>query len=195
MKDNNKLSSTLLKFLEEDKTKELQYVIDIIKKQNSIETIDVWDDKIYSVSHWILLINAVNQNNDLKISSNLLTWKEFSSKETASVKCVQASDHREFNHCSATFSIDVFPALIIGDSPEMQNYLVIGNELLLKLSEDESKLQSIFQKIHLHLINGGNFDELRKEMKTDVFWGKMKLIYSEVKGFFSIKIQETTDIL
>ena len=202
MEYKDRLSSTLMRFLEEEyveneigKSEKLRQIINIIEKQNSIETIDIWHDKDYAISHWVLLINGINQASDLKLSSNLLTWKEFSSKETASVQCIQASDHKEFNYCSSIFSVDIFPALIIGDSPTIKNYLVIGNELLTKLAEDDAKLQSMFQKIHLHLINGGDFDKLKTEMKSDIFWKNMKLIYSEVKGFFSINIQEKSDIL
>ena len=193
MSVDTKLPSKLINYiseLEKNGQSNMDVILSVLKKLEEIEVIDLWEDKELSVSYWILLINGINKKEEVDIAKKLLIWKSFFAKDSATVRCIQSSERRDFNFCACNFGIKTYPSLIIADSATMDSYICIDINLLIELDAVSNNLQAFFQKLHQHLENGGELKELKKEMKSEQFWSNLKIIYKEVKGLFTISLQE-----
>lgn len=159
----------------------------LIEAQEEFELLDLWDSRELPVTYWVLLLTGVNQEEEMEIANVLLSWKEFFSKNSARVICVQSSERNAFRCCSAAFEVVNCPTLIFSDSPDMWPFIKIESELLFKLASQKGGLQRFLTKIQSIVENGGTLIDVENMLLTDKFWSALKIVHTEVKSFVSIK--------
>jgi hypothetical protein len=159
-----------------------------LQEPQRIQTSDLWDRQEMSASYWLLVITGVHQEEEMKIARELLFWKAFVSRDSASVRCIQSSDRGEYRFCSSRFQTVNCPTLIFSDSPEMLEYLKIDSTLLFMLADQKNGIERFVNKIHSMIENGANLGDIQSGLHEERFWKNLKLVYSELKNVISIKI-------
>jgi hypothetical protein len=159
----------------------------LIEAQEEFELLDLWDTRELPMTYWVLLLTGVNQEEEMELANVLLSWKEFFSKNSARVICVQSSERNEFRCCSAAFEVVNCPTLIFSDSPDMRPFIKIESELLFKLASQKGGLQRFLTKIQSIVETGDTLIDIENMLLTEKFWSALKIVYTEVKSFVSIK--------
>lgn len=155
----------------------------------AVQVLDLWERPEVAVSHWVLLMTGINQQDELEIARNLLSWKTFSAKDSARVLCLQGSERVGFKLCVNTFGVTDWPTLVFGDSPEMYSFLRVGPQLLRSFSACPGSFERFLTTIHVMAENGAAFRDIEKLLMKEHFWNGLKLIYDEIKSFFSFSVQ------
>ncbi len=158
-----------------------------LQEARNLEVFDLWEEREFAVTYWILLLSGINQEEEKEIANELLFWKTFLAKHSARVICVQSSDRREFRCCSASFGIVNCPTLIFSDSPDLDGFVKIDPQLLFKLAEQKGGLQRFFTKVHSLVENGQSIFGVQIMLDNEKFWSGLKLVYKEVKSLISFK--------
>jgi hypothetical protein len=153
-----------------------------------VEVADLWGKPEFARTHWILLINSVDDTMELELSSALLNWKHLTVKDSARLACIQTSDRQQFKFACSRFGISECPALVMSDSPLMEEFLKIDGELLLSLAQHKGGLLRFVNKLHTMIENGAPLAEVGQKLNQDQFWKGLKLVYKEVKSLFSISV-------
>jgi hypothetical protein len=163
-----------------------------INEAFSKPTIDnIWHADRAAVSHWLLLLNGINNADEQRLAQGLLFWREFFGGPDARIRCVQSSERDCFRFASAYFQVTSPPALIVSDDPRFTRGLKIDGPLLAKLGETDGALQRFLTKIHTQILQQRSIEEIERELTTEKFWNTVKVVYKETKGFFSIQISNT----
>lgn len=150
---------------------------------------DIWHDNAASISHWVLLLNGINNSDEHRLASELLIWQECFAGPDARARCIQTSERTMFTFSSRYFGVTSPPVLFISGDPLFTRYLKIDAALVSRLAEKENGLQQFFTKIHTAFLHGQSVEEIGVDLATDQFWHAMKIIYKETKGLFSIQIK------
>lgn len=161
---------------------------DALKTARPAEVVNLWDRQEAAITYWILLLTGVNQDDEMRIARDLLTWQAFFAKDSARVLCVQSSERDAFRCCTKTFSVHNFPTLFLSDSPEMSSHIQIAPDLLLSLSERQGGLQQFFAKTHSVVETGKTLSEIQKAMYAETFWRGIGVVYGEIKDLLSISL-------
>jgi hypothetical protein len=154
-----------------------------------LTAIDVWNDPDLAVSHWILLITSANQPDEVAIADRLLAWREFCAKHSARMICIQSVEESDFNFCVNHFEVKEWPTLILGNGPQMQSFLRMGPQLLKHLTKNPGELERFLTAVHMRAVNGENFHKIEALLLKGNFWAGFKIVYDEIKGFFSFSIK------
>lgn len=179
-----KYKDLLAKFEEKDRPK-IEELLAIIRKE--LEISDLWEQPELAFTNWILLISGINQQEEMEIAKTLFFWKGIFAKDSARVLCFQSLEHSKFKCCTSHFGSVNYPALMMSDSPEMESFIKIDAQLLFDLNKDGS-LQRFLTTIHSSIENGATLLDIEKELKTERWWSRLKLVYDEVKGLMTFKI-------
>jgi hypothetical protein len=150
---------------------------------------DIWHDNQASISHWVLLLNGINNADEHRLASELLVWQGCFAGPDARVRCIQTSERNMFAFSSRHFGVTSPPVLFISGDLLFTRNLKIDTALLARLAEKENGLQRFFTKIHTAFLHGQSVEDIATELATDQFWHAMKIIYKETKGLFSIQIK------
>jgi hypothetical protein len=146
---------------------------------------DFWEQPELTTTYWILLLSGVNQEEEMDVAKTLLIWKAFIAKDSAMVLCVPHSDREQFKCCSSKFGAVKTPTLVLSDSRNMDNSIIIDSQLLLTLSSNKGNLQRFLTEVHSIIENGGTLYDVDSQLRTEQFWKGLKLVYSEVKSLLS----------
>lgn len=149
---------------------------------------DLWEQPELAVTYWILLSSGLHQTDELEIARTLSLWKVASAKDSAMLLCIQHSDREKFKCCSAEFGVVKTPTLILGDSSEMKESILIAPQLLFSLASREGALERFLTEIHSSIVNGNSLRDIDRQLRTERFWASMKLVYSEIRDLISLKI-------
>lgn len=160
----------------------------ILLELSTLEIVDLWERREAALTYWILLLSGANQTDEMKLASDLLTWQAFFAKDSARILCVQSSEREAFRCCSCTFDVHDCPTLIMSDSPDMNSYLRVEQDLLRRLTSTPGELQRFLTRLHALAENGRSLRQLSDLMAADAFWRGLKIVYNEVKGMVSIKL-------
>jgi len=162
-------------------------------ESQSLEFSDLWEKRDLSVTFWVLLISGVNQSEEMEIASALLTWKHFFAKDSAMLLCIQSSERNEFKCATSKFGAVACPSLILGDSPEMDEYIEIKSDLLFTLQNTKGALQRFLTRLHQMLENGTALEDVRTSLWSEQFWSGIKVVYAEVKGIVGASVKANID--
>jgi hypothetical protein len=125
----------------------------------------------------------------MDIAKHLLVWKAFVVGDSAKLLCISVSKKDFFNVCSAQFEINHPPALIIGNSAEMEDYIKIDSQVLDALTKnDNGDFQRFVTEIHNCLQNGQTLNQVKAKLLTERFWENFKIVYKEIRSIISFKI-------
>jgi hypothetical protein len=160
----------------------------VLIETRTLDVIDLWEPREVAITYWILLLTGVNHLDEMQIAKDLLAWQAFFAKDSARALCVQSSDRQSFRCCSARLGIHDFPALVMSDSPEMQNHLRVQPDLLKALSTEPGELQRFLTKLQTLVENGRTIGDLKDIMAAEAFWRGLKVVFKEVKGLVSITL-------
>lgn len=160
----------------------------ILLELSALEVVDLWEPREAALTYWILVLSGVNQSDEMKLASDLLTWQAFFAKDSARILCIQSSEREAFRCCSSTFDVHDCPTLIMSDSPDMSSYLRVEPDLLRRLASSPGELQRFLTRLHALAENGRSLRQLSDLMAADAFWRGLKIVYNEVKGMISIKL-------
>jgi hypothetical protein len=149
---------------------------------------DLWEQPELAITYWILLLSGVNQEEEMEIAKILLVWKAFIAKDSAQVLCIPHSDRESFKCCSAVFGAVKTPTLVLSNTRDMEDAILIDPQLLFTLAAQKGGLQRFLTEIHSCIENGASLEDMDRQLRTERFWAGMKLVYSEIKGLISIKI-------
>lgn len=173
---------------EEQRQVIIKYLIERIEIRPTYHIANLWDLPEFATSYWVFLMTGIDQTTQTSMAKELLFWKAISARDYARVLCVQSSDRGAFRYLAAQFDAHKFPAMILGNSPEMRNYVRLDPELLNELSAEEGRFQTFLTQVHNAIENGHHIEQIGKDLGTEQFWKTLKLVYREVKSFFSIKV-------
>jgi hypothetical protein len=173
--------------------KSQNHLIENILKRR-LRITDLWDQSDYAITNWMLLLTSMNQEEEFRIAGELLCWKGLIVRDSARVQCIQSIDQKAFQFCMKKFGASSCPALIFSDDVEMNNFIIIGPQILTRLGKEKGGIQKLLIKMHTAVANGGSLETIKKELKTESFWAGVKLIYSEMKDFLTFSISAKTDI-
>jgi len=149
---------------------------------------DLWEQPELAVTYWILLLSGVNQEEEMEIAKILLVWKAFIAKDSAQVLCIPHSDRENFKCCSGIFGAVKTPTLVLSNSRDMDEAILVDPQLLFTLAAQKGGLQRFLTEIHSSIENGNSLRDIDRQLRSERFWAGMKLVYSEIKGLISIKI-------
>lgn len=159
-----------------------------LRAAKPVEVMELWHRQEAAITYWILLLTGINQEDEMRVAQDLLTWQAFFSKDSARVLCVQSSERDAFRCCTKAFAAHNFPTLFVGDSPSMHSRIQIPSDLLLSLSERPGGLQQFFAKTHSVVEAGNTLDEIKNAMYAETFWKGIGVVYSEIKDLISITV-------
>jgi nucleotide-binding universal stress UspA family protein len=155
--------------------------------------VDFWDQPDLSVSFWALLVSGINDEVELRIADTILRWKGFYVRETASLICVQSSERSMFKCCANTFDLNRFPALVLGDSPEMIQYITFHGQLLTSLAALPGALHRFLTHVHSYLDNGKSLAYVAGQLGTPRFWSDLGLQISTTADAFTFVAETHND--
>lgn len=179
----------LLNKLEAEERDKIEYMFQTALAAFQELTIsDIWEQPELAVTYWVLLLSGENQEEEMEIAKTLLVWKAFGAKDSAQVSCIPHSDRDRFKCCSSAFSAVKTPTLILSDSRDMDQAIIIQPQLLFTLAGQKGALQRFLTEIHSSIENGASLSDIDNQLQTDRFWSGLKLVYSEIKTLISIKI-------
>jgi hypothetical protein len=159
------------------------------KKLEEVSVTDLWTPIEPISSYWILLMTGIDQRDEIDIASSILIWKEFFTKNTANIVCLQSSDRKDFKFCNRYFKINSYPALIFSDNPEMERSIILDGSILHKIMGSKGGLRAFLTQIHAFIENGVCMEEIRGKLNTERFWDGLKMVYKEIKSLVSISIK------
>jgi hypothetical protein len=153
-----------------------------------VEVVDLWKRQEAATTYWILLLTGVNQEDEMRVAKDLLTWQAFFAKDSARVLCVQSSERDAFRCCAKAFAVHNFPTLFLSDSPDMIDRIEIPPDLLLSLAERPGGLQQFLAKTHSVVETGKTMTDIRDDMYAEAFWRGIGVVYREIKDLLSITV-------
>jgi nucleotide-binding universal stress UspA family protein len=137
--------------------------------------VDFWDQPQLSVSHWVLMLSGINEEVEVRIADTLLRWKAFYVRDAAALLCVQSSERARFRCCSEVFAVEGFPTLVLGDSPEMKDYIRFEPQLILPLASQHGGLHRFLAHVHAYVENGKGLREVATQLSKRQFWRDLEL--------------------
>jgi len=169
------VSAVLAKLTADDRELLNRAVADI----HRIEVADLWEQRDLAVSYWVLMTTGVNQADEMRVAAELLCWKHFFAKDTASVRCIQSSDQREAECCFCHFGNVDFPTLAVGDTLTMENFVLLGPAMLESLARKPGALHLLLSRVHQWLVNGMELRELDGRLRSPAVWSDARLGISD----------------
>ena len=151
---------------------------------------DLWEQPELSSSYWILLVSGMDEAAEIDIADVILKWKAFFVRDSASVLSFQSSDREAFRCCAKAFEIVACPALILGHSPDMLEYLRFERRLLCSLRAQRNALHRFLTSLQILLERTGSLSEVREQLSADQFWADLGLVPSDAKALVSIVAHE-----
>jgi hypothetical protein len=181
--------------LEPPQSEEVEALFQVaLAEAHHLEVMDLWESRDLAATYWILMISGVNQPEEMDIATNLLSWKAFFAKDSAMVACIQSSERNEFRCASSKFGVVNCPALILGDSPEMNSFIEIRSELLFTLASNKGSFQRFVTRLHQLIENGTSIEDLRALLWSEQFWSGIKVVYSEVKSVVASTVKANIEL-
>lgn len=157
----------------------LSYRLTIFEKkilfENNLSQIEeIWHGNINVkvCSYWLLLINGIDISNEYKIANEILIWERFQAGGESRSVILQPTD-KYFYEVSKKFDLMEFPAIVLSNSTNMRENIVIKASPLLNLISDKNALRRFIVKTHIQLKNGLSIDSIRKRLKTKEYWEKL----------------------
>jgi hypothetical protein len=160
----------------------------VLVEVREVDVLDLWKPREAALTYWILMLTGINQAEEMRIATDLLSWQAFFAKDSARVVCLQSSERDAFRCCSARFDVHDCPTLIVSDRPDMVPHLKVQAGLLRTLAAQDGELQRFLSRLHALAENGRTLAQLRDLMAAESFWRGLKVLYKEVKGLVSISI-------
>lgn len=167
---------------------------------------DIWIDDDAAISYWLYVANNIHDAIELDFIKNLLLWKELNGKANSKVKCIHSADDKNYNCCVKHFRLKSFPCLIISDSPNFENFLVLKRSQI-KLIKSYNPI-SFFNRIHSFILSEGEFvnvnrhcEELFNEknysfedLKTLVSSNRLKDVFTKLKMMMPNKQEKANEL-
>lgn len=150
---------------------------------------DIWYSNENAISYWLLVINGIDNSTEAKIAKDLLFWRECFVGDDAQVRCIHSPDKEINKFCTKYFKIDSAPTLIFSRDKNFTDTIKIGSGLIAELAKGENSFRDFVSEIHREVIMGKSINQINKNLKSDKFWNKMKLVYGEVKSFVTVNIK------
>lgn len=166
-------------------------LLKLLDRAKRLEVADLWLASGPALTHWILLLTGPNQEQEIEIAKELLSWQTFLAKHSARVLCIPSSEREPFICCAKQFDAQTFPCLYISDSPTMRNPVSIDGQTLRTLQE-QGQMQAFLTQMHSQLERGKPLKEVQLRLLGSKVAKAIKFAYAEAKGVFSINI--STDV-
>lgn len=166
----------------------LALVYEAVAEARRFDIIDLWEPQEAAAAYWVLMLSGVNQAAEIALARELLIWQAFSFKESARLTCVQSSDRKAFRACSSTFGIGACPALLLSDTPDMKNCVIIDSGVLKALAQSDGDLPRFLTQIQSMLENGSSLQDVRDQLQKESFYRGLKVAFKEMKGLISISL-------
>ena len=174
--------------------KDPQQLRAILEQSIQLDVADLWERAELARTYWILLLNSVDNSEERELSSQILTWKHLTVKDSARLSCIQTAEREQFKFACARFGVTECPILLMSDLPLMQQYLKLDGDLLIKLAKGEGKLLQFVNRLHTMVENGYSLEDIGKKLNNERFWQRLQMVYKEVKSLFSINLSAMADI-
>ena len=76
--------------------KERRELLHIVENEIQRNVEDLWEVPEHARTHWILLLNGLDNEDERSLCTEILLWKHLSAKDLARVSCYQTSDRERF---------------------------------------------------------------------------------------------------
>ena len=84
--------------------------------------------------------------------------------------------------------------MVLSDNPELKSFIKIEPQLLFSLAQKRGSVQRFLTEIHSRIEAGKTLKELKSELRAEKFRSGLKVVYSEIKSFFSFSASVDTNI-
>jgi hypothetical protein len=169
-------------------SRDLRIIKKTVDRVFSPDIQDIWHETGGESSHWILLLNGIDDADERQLVSELLIWQHCNSGPDARVRCLQSSEREEFDVVTRHFGVTAPPVLAISNSGFLQPFITVNSELLVHLLRQDNGIRRFLTKVHISLMHNRTLEALKAEIYTAEFWQALKIGFKEVKSLLSIKI-------
>lgn len=198
MKNNQENTdySRILKMLKkDDKSFSREILFDLIQEYSKPKFENLWDNESEIKSYWIILINGINNQLEVKIIKEFLFWKEFFGRSTTHIRCLQSSDSQYFGLCIKKFNIKTLPTLIMSNNKNFNDFISIDKPQLIKFLKRGNDLSQFLNQIQFKIINEESLIDIENLISKEDFYNHLGKINALKRLVSENKLLEVINIL
>jgi hypothetical protein len=130
----------------------------------------MWEDSPGPLSYWILVLNGTAQPSDVALARDLAYWHCLSARNSARVTCVLPNERPAYHGCFTAFKFKSCPALIISDTPDMSDYILLESRFLLRVSERPGLFEGFLSQVQNAFLENGSLEDIRSVLDKETFY-------------------------
>lgn len=190
--DKGKVSlppAILARLRDEEQRLLTETIAELVRRAREVDVIDVWNTSSLVSSYWVLLMSGPDQEDEIKLATDLLRWHHFSARAFSQVVCLSPAETRLFTLLTSRFAVSKLPTLLLSIEPAMERVVRVEPALLHELSEARGGFRKVLSEIQVIVNNSEGLEAVAAHLQREEFLRQFKRAYKELKSLVSISMK------